>query len=95
MIETYAGQLYLRRGAVRFEADLNLAAPSFRCNCSICHRNASPAIVKAADFRLMSGQDLLTEYRFNSKLNQHFFCRVCGIRPFGIGNATRSRGFTA
>jgi hypothetical protein len=37
---------------------------------------------------LLSGQDMLTEYLFNSRVNQHFFCRVCGVRPFGIGNET-------
>src|SRR5689334_24739203 len=31
---------------------------------------------------------MLTEYRFNTKKNQHFFCKVCGVRPFGVGNDT-------
>jgi hypothetical protein len=39
-------------------------------------------------FRLLSGRDVLTEYLFNTKKNQHFFCRVCGVRPFGVGNDT-------
>jgi hypothetical protein len=87
MIETYQGSCHC--GAVRFEADIDLAQPSFRCNCSICRRNRFwPAIVREDGFRLLSGRDMLTEYLFNSRVNQHFFCRVCGVRPFGIGNET-------
>lgn len=31
---------------------------------------------------------MLTEYLFNTKKNQHFFCKKCGVRPFGVGNDT-------
>ncbi len=40
------------------------------------------------DFRLLSGEADLTEYLFNTKKNQHFFCRHCGVRSFGVGNET-------
>ena len=30
----------------------------------------------------------MTEYRFNTRKNQHFFCRRCGVRAFGFGNDT-------
>ena len=87
MLKTYQGSCHC--GAVRFEADLDLEQSSFRCNCSICRRNRFwPAVAKEGGFRLVSGEDMLTEYLFNTKKNQHFFCKVCGVRPFGVGNET-------
>lgn len=29
---------------------------------------------------------MLTKYLFNTMRNEHYFCKVCGVRPFGIGN---------
>ena len=87
MLKTYGGSCHC--GAVRFEAELDLEQSSYRCNCSVCRRNRFwAAVAKENQFRLTSGAEMLTEYRFNTKKNQHFFCKVCGVRPFGIGNET-------
>ena len=87
MNKTYPGSCHC--GAVRFEADLDLTAPSYRCNCSICRRTRFWVAVALPDqFRLLQGAGELTEYLFNRRKNQHFFCRRCGVRPFGVGNDT-------
>ena len=41
-------------------------------------------MVKVHDtaFRLVSGQDALSEYQFHTRTARHFFCRICGIYPF-------------
>lgn len=87
MQKTYTGSCHC--GKVRFQADLDLAAPSYRCNCSICRRTRAWAAVARPDsFRLLAGEGELTEYLFNTRKNQHFFCRTCGVRAFGVGNET-------
>jgi hypothetical protein len=87
MTKTYKGSCHC--GSVWFEADMDLTQPSYRCNCSICRRTRFwPAVAREGQFRLLAGQELLTEYLFNTRKNQHFFCKVCGVRPFGVGNDT-------
>ena len=87
MIATYRGSCHC--GAVTFEADLDLAQPTFRCNCSICRRTRFwAAVARPEGFRLLTGQDELTKYTFHTGKNHHFFCRRCGVRPFGVGNET-------
>ena len=83
MLKTYTGSCHC--GAVRFEADLDLTQPSFRCNCSICRRNRFwPAIAGPEGLRLLAGESELTEYRFNKRVIAHQFCKVCGVQPFAF-----------
>lgn len=87
MLKTYRGQCHC--GAVRFEADLDLTQSSFRCNCSICRRTRFwPAVARQDGFRLLAGEAELTPYRFNTRKNQHWFCKVCGVRAYGVGTDT-------
>ena len=84
MLKTYSGSCHC--GAVRFQADIDLAQPTYRCNCSVCRRNRFwPAIVAPERFRLLAGEDALTEYRFNTQKIQHLFCESCGIESFARG----------
>lgn len=70
-------------GAVRFEAELPRRVTAHRCNCSICSAGGFvQIIVPESRFRLLSGDDRLTEYRFNTRVARHLFCRVCGIKSF-------------
>ena len=78
---TYQGGCHC--GAVRYEFDA-LASPELSdCNCSICRMcGFLHLIVPKERFRLLSGADALTEYRFNTGAARHLFCGKCGIKSF-------------
>lgn len=87
MRETYRASCHC--GRVAIEADLDLSQSSFRCNCSICRRTRFwPAVALPAQFRMLQGEGELTRYVFGRERNEHFFCRHCGVRVFGVGNDT-------
>lgn len=91
---TYRGSCHC--GAITFQADIDLSQGSIKCNCSICRKGRFwAAIVTPAKFRLLSGADDLGLYQFLSKTDEHFFCRHCGIRPFGTGKSPRWGDFYA
>lgn len=72
-------------GRVRFEVEAPATLRVQECNCSLCRMSGFwHLIVPAARFRLLSGQDDITEYTFNTGVAKHRFCRVCGVKSFYI-----------
>ena len=72
-------------GQVRFEVEAPADITADQCNCSICRMSGHlHLIVPTADFRLVSGEDDMTTYTFNTGVAQHYFCRHCGIKSFYV-----------
>ena len=79
-MQTRSGRCHC--GAVRFEIDTDFPELTM-CDCSICRRrNALMVKVHQSRFRLLAGEESLTEYRFHTMTARHFFCRTCSIYPF-------------
>ena len=70
---------------VRFEVMAPANIEVGECNCSMCGKTAYlHLVVQKEKFRLVSGDDALTEYQFNTKTAKHFFCSHCGIKSFYV-----------
>lgn len=79
-LQTYQGSCHC--GAVRFEIESDFPELTM-CDCSICRRkNALMVKVHESKFRLLAGEDSLTEYQFHTGTARHYFCKTCGIYPF-------------
>lgn len=69
--------------AVRFEIRAPQGIDIIDCNCSLCSMTAFEHwIVQAEQFRLLTDPAELIEYRFNTGVARHLFCRHCGIKSF-------------
>lgn len=72
-------------GAVRWEAELAEEIVADACNCSMCQRSGFlHVIIPRLRFRLIAGEDRLTEYTFNTGVARHLFCSDCGVKSFYV-----------
>jgi len=70
-------------GAVTFAVEAPEKLDVTNCNCSMCSMTGFVhLIVKGEDFTLLSGEDQLTSYRFNTRAANHLFCKTCGVKSF-------------
>jgi len=42
-------------------------------------------MVPPQDFRLVQGEEALSDYQFGTRVGHHLFCRHCGVWPFARG----------
>ena len=68
-------------GKVNFEVSLENGLENLRrCNCSLCRRKgAIIASVPVEGLKVITGNENLTLYSWNTKTAKHYFCKTCGI----------------
>ena len=77
----YLGSCHCKGVTFSVQAPSHLVA--WNCNCSICYMKKNwHFIVPSLQFTLISGEELLTEYTFNTKVARHKFCKVCGVQAY-------------
>ena len=95
----HRGGCHCRR--VRFEVDAHADIEALDCNCSICRMTGFlHLIVPAVRFRLLSGEDALTEYQWTppgkpGPFIHYKFCGTCGVRAFAHGGDEKTGIFYA
>lgn len=92
-MKTYGGGCHC--GKVRYEVSFDLGTV-MACNCSICgKRGTLLAFVTPDQFKLLKGDDALTDYQFNTMNIHHLFCTTCGIGSFGRGTGPGGKAMVA
>jgi hypothetical protein len=85
MKKTHQGSCHC--GAVRFEADVDLAEGASKCNCSVCQKlGVLSAQGKPAQLRVLAGEATMGCYEWGGKIGQRYFCKTCGAHPFSRGD---------
>ncbi len=92
MLKTYQGSCYCK--AVTFETELDLAAGTMRCNCTLCRKQRNWSARTTPDhFRLTRGlADLGQFFPEPGHPNAHCFCARCGVRLYSKGDIPEMGG---
>jgi hypothetical protein len=89
MKKTYTGGCQC--GKVRYEAQAEIGEV-ITCNCSRCRKLGSLlSAVAMSDFKLISGENDITNYQFNKHTIHHPFCTTCGIQSYAYGKGPGGR----
>ncbi len=61
-------------GEIKFKFCSNEAVEIWKCNCSICEMlDYEHLFIGHDDFKIIKGNELITEYSFGTKKAKHFF----------------------
>lgn len=73
-------------GVVQFEVAVDVSQ-TMVCNCSHCQMKGFIMVfVPKNDFKLIKGEDSLTNYQFGKKVINHTFCKTCGVESFSMSD---------
>lgn len=72
-------------GRVAFEVRVDEEVVVQHCNCSVCSMLGFVHLIVAQErFKLLRGQESLSEYHFNTGIARHLFCAHCGVKSFYV-----------
>ena len=77
---SYSGSCHC--GAVTFRVDAAIVELT-TCDCSLCiKKNALMTKVHESEITILSGEEQLSCYQWNTNRAKHYFCSRCGIYTF-------------
>lgn len=77
----YPGSCHCK--AVTFEVEGPEHLELENCNCSVCKKSGYLHMIRPlSKFKILTGEDKLEVYTFNTGVAKHYFCKTCGIKPF-------------
>lgn len=78
---TYKGSCHC--GRVKFAADIDLSQGTHKCNCTSCWKRRWWSVkCDPQDFRSISGETELSQYRPGEKEGHGGFCKHCGVKAY-------------
>ena len=70
-------------GAIKFKFSSEESIEIWKCNCSICKMSDYEHLfINHKDFKIIKGNNQLSEYSFGTKQAKHLFCKSCGMKSF-------------
>lgn len=79
--KTYRGSCHC--GRIKFEATLDLAVGTTKCNCTSCWKKRWwSARVAPENFRSLGGEQELSDYKPGAATGHRGFCKHCGVIPY-------------
>jgi hypothetical protein len=89
--QTFHGSCHCK--ALRYEAEIDLAKGTGKCNCTYCWRVRNWSVhVAPTQFRWIAGEREAGRYNFRSDDNHHLFCKTCGVRIATVGDLKENGG---
>jgi len=71
-------------GALQLDFEAPGNRPVTLCNCSICNMSGYEHVFVPQMDAEITGRDNLSLYTFGTGAAQHYFCKICGIKPFYV-----------
>jgi hypothetical protein len=82
-------------GKIVFEAE-GVVKGAMACNCSICSRKGSLLwFVPREQLTVLTPEEDIGTYTFNTQVIKHRFCQTCGIHPYGEGTDPKGNKIAA